>query len=551
MNMKASDLFVRCLEEEGVEYVFAVPGEENLHLLESLRTSKIRVILNRHEQCSAFMAATYGRLTGRAGVCLATLGPGATNLVTGIAHAQLGGMPLVAITGQKGIRENWQANFQLLDVVHMMEPITIRTVQIRSPQSIPKEVRESFKEATTERKGACHIELPEDVASEEVEEVYRPQEVTQIRGAAPDAEAIGMAAKMIRDSRDPVIIVSSRAQGRRVRDALRRLCDLTNLYVIHTQLGKGVLGDDHRNSLYSFGIHRHDYVNCVLDRSDLIITVGYSTVEYPPSLWNQNMDKRTLHIDFSPAYHDIYYFPNCELVGDIASSLDLLTRDLDSYHHDGSYCRKVKGELGEMLFVKGADDDAFPPRPRRIVADCRKVLGPEDILCLDNGIYKLWFSRHYRTLNVGTFLVDNTLASMGAGLPSAMAAKLVYPERRVLAVCGDGGFMMNSQELETAVRLGLNVVVLILNDNAYGFIKWKQSTYNYPSFALDFGNPDFVRYAESYGAKGFHVVTTEELAPILEKAFAQAGPVIVECPIDYSENSKTWGEDLDSIVCPM
>ncbi len=549
--MKASDLFVKCLEAEGVEYVFALPGEENLHLLESLRTSKIRVIVNRHEQCSAFMAATYGRLTGKAGVCLATLGPGATNLVTGVAHAQLGGMPLVAITGQKGIRENWQANFQVLEVVHMLEPITKRTIQVRSPQSIPKEVRESFKVATTERMGACHIELPEDVAAEHVEDVYGPQVVTQTRRPSPDAKAVKVAAEMIKTAEDPVIIVSSRAQRRGVRESLRELCSETNLYAIHTQLGKGVLGDDHRNSLYAFGIHKHDYVNCVVDRADLIITVGYSTVEYPPSVWNGDLDKKVLHIDFNPAFHDIYYFPSCELVGDIGTSLKMLAQELDSYRYNGSYCKRVKGELDEMLFVKGSEDGSFPPRPRRIVADCRKVLGPEDILCLDNGIYKLWFSRHYKTYDIGTFLVDNTLASMGAGLPSAMAAKLVHPGRRVLAVCGDGGFMMNSQELETAVRLGLNLVVLILNDNAYGFIKWKQSTYGYPSFGLDFGNPDFVKYAQSYGAKGVRVEATDDLLPTLEKAFAQDGPIIVECPVDYSENSKTWGQDLDAIVCPI
>ncbi len=549
--MKASDLFVRCLEEEGVEYVFALPGEENLHLLESLRNSSIKVITNRHEQCSAFMAATYGRLTGKTGVCLATLGPGATNLVTGVAHAQLGGFPLVAITGQKGIRKNWQANFQVLDVVHMMQPLTKRTVQIRSPQSIPKEVRESFKVSMTERQGACHIELPEDVSAEDVENIFRPQEVSQVRRPAPDPKAIRLAAELIERSKNPVIIVSSGGQSHRVRNSLRKFCDATNLYVIHTQLGKGVLGDDHQNSLYSFGIHRHDYVNCVVDRADLIITVGYSTVEYPPSIWNGNLDKKILHVDFSPAFHDIYYYPSCELIGDIAGSLDTLADSLSSYRHEGDYPRRIKKELDEMLFVEGAGEDAFPPRPRRIVADCREVLGPEDILCLDNGIYKLWFSRHYKTFDVGTFLVDNTLAAMGGGLPSAMAAKLLYPDRRVLAVCGDGGFMMNSQELETAVRLGLNLPVLILNDNAYGFIKWEQSTFEFPSFALDFQNPDFVKYAESYGAKGLRIGSAEEIVPTLEKAFSLPGPVVVECPIDYSENTKVWGEDLAGIVCPV
>lgn len=549
--MKASDLLVRCLEEEGVEYIFALPGEENLHLLESLRKSKIKVITNRHEQCSAFMAATYGRLTGKPGVCLATLGPGATNLVTGVAHAHLGGWPIVAITGQKGIRENWQADFQVLDVVHMMEPLTKRTVQVRSPQSIPKEVRESFKEALKERRGACHLEFPEDILAEEVEETYRPQGVTPVGEPAPDPRAIKQAAEMVRSAKDPVLIVSSRGQHLRVREALRSLCDATNLYVIHTQLGKGVLGDDHRNSLYSFGIHRHDYVNCVLDRADLIVTVGYSTGEYPPSIWNRKLDKENLHIDFAPAYHDIYYYPSCEVVGDIATSLGALLKELRGYRYKGTYPKRIRAELDEMLFVEGAKDDSFPPRPRRIVADCRRVLGPHDIVCLDNGIYKLWFSRHYKTFNVGTFVVDNTLAAMGGGLPSAMAAKLVHPERRVLAVCGDGGFMMNSQELETAVRLGLNVVILLLNDEAYGFIKWEQAALGYENFALDFGNPDFVKYAEAYGIPGYRIEATEDLAPTLEKAFGTQSPVLVECPIDYSENTEVWGEDLANIICPV
>ncbi len=549
--MKASDLLVRCLEEEGVEFVFALPGEENLHLLESLRTSSIQVITNRHEQASAFMAATYGRLTGKVGVCLATLGPGATNLVTGVAHAQLGGWPLVAVTGQKGIRRSFQANFQVLDVVHMMEPLTKRTVQVRSPQAIPKEVREAFKEALTERKGACHLEVPEDVLEEEVEDLYRPQRAAEAREPAPVPDAVREAAALIREAKDPVLVVSSRAQHPEVRTALRGLCDATNLFVIHTQLGKGVLGDDHPNSLYSFGIHRHDYVNCVVDRADLIVTVGYSTGEYPPSIWNRNLDKENLHVDYAPALHDIYYYPSCELVGDIAASLRLLTEALGNYRHDGDYPRRIKAELDEMLFVEGATDDAFPPRPRRVVADVRQVLGPTDILCLDNGIYKLWFSRHFKTYDVGTFLVDNTLASMGGGLPSAMAAQLVHPEKRVLAVVGDGGFMMNSQELETAVRLGLNVVILVLNDNAYGFIKWEQSTLGYPSFALDFGNPDFVKYAEAYGARGMRLAAAEEIVPTLEEAFQEEGPVLVECPIDYSENAKVWGEDLSGIVCPV
>jgi len=547
---KASDVFVECLENEGTEYVFAVPGEENLDIVESLRTSKIKLIVNRHEQGSAFMAATYGRLTGKVGVCMSTLGPGATNLVTGVAYAQLGGMPLLAITGQKGIRENWQGNFQIIDVIGMMKPLTKNAVSIKGPKMISQEIRSAFKLATTERQGACHIELPEDVASEDVDTAFGPHTPGVLRRPNADAKAIALAADKIRKAKHPVIIVSSRAQRRKVSAALKKFCDGTNVYVIHTQLGKGVLGDDHKNSLFAFGIHKKDYVNCVVEKADLIITVGYATIEHPPSVWNTDLKKEILHIDFTPAEPEIFYEPSVELVGDVSASLDALRRALPGFKHTGTYEEKIKKDLEERLFVEGSTDDSFPMKPRRIVADCRKVLGKEDIICMDNGIYKMWFSRHYKTFGITTFLIDNTLATMGAGLPSAMGAQLVHPKKKVLAVCGDGGFMMNSQELETAVRLKLPVVVLILNDNAYGFIKWKQQNFKFGDFGLDLGNPDFVKYAQAYGAKGYRVTKAESLVPILEKAFRQRGPVIVECAIDYSENKKVWNQELDTFTCP-
>ncbi len=553
--MKASDLFVKCLETEGVEYIFGVPGEENLDFLESLRTSKIKLVVNRHEQCSAFMAATYGRLTGKPGVCLSTLGPGATNLITGIAHAQLGGMPLIAITGQKAVRESVQANFQVLDVVGMMRPITKRAVQIVGPRQIPKEIRQAFKTATTERQGACHIELPEDIAHEGVEDIFQPHVPGYTRRPSADIKSIREVVRMIRSAKMPIIIVSSRGQRKLVSDEIKKFCDQTNIYVIHTQLGKGILGDDHKNSLFAFGIHKKDYVHCAIERSDLIITIGYSTVEHPPSVWNKELNKKIVHMDYQGADTDIYYNPICEVVGDINSSLRAIATELGSqddgeYRHEGLYEARLRVELQEKLFSAGSEDSSFPMRPRRIVSDIRKALGKEDFLCLDNGIYKLWFSRHYPTYHYGTYLLDNTLATMGAGLPSAMATKLVHPDRKVIAVCGDGGFMMNSQELETAVRLKLNIVIIILNDNAYGFIKWKQQAYKFPSFALDYTNPDFVKYAEAYGAHGFRVSSAFELLPAIEKAFGLQGPVLIECPIDYSENKLVWNDELDSIVCP-
>ncbi|MDO8480729.1 MAG: acetolactate synthase large subunit [Nanoarchaeota archaeon] len=546
--MKASDLFAKCLVEEGVEYVFSVPGEENLDLLESLRKTKIKVIITRHEQAAAFMAATYGRLTGKVGVCLSTLGPGATNLVTGIAHAQLGGMPVLAITGQKGIRENWQADFQVIDVVNMLKPLTKRAVQIQAGKQIPKEIREAFKLATAERQGVCHIELPEDIAKEQADTL--PMKPFLLRRPNPDEKIIEQAATLIRTAKLPLIIVSSRGQRNRVHESLRKFCDAHNIYVIQTQLGKGALGDDHKNSLYAFGIHKRDYVSCVVDRADVVITVGYSATELPPAIWNREGGKTIVHVDFTPAKTDTYYNPRCEVIGDIASALDMLSDALKGYKYDDDYCKRVKKEI-EQKNAEGNDNPSFPMRPRRIVADCRKALGKEDIICMDNGIYKLWFSRHYKTYAISTFLLDNTLATMGAGLPSAIAAKIVHPERKVLAVCGDGGFMMNSQEMETAVRLGLNVVVLILNDNAYGFIKWKQQAMGFADFALDYGNPDFVKYAEAYGAKGYKIKKAAELLQTLEKAFKQKGPVIIECAIDYSENKTVFSEELAKLQCPI
>lgn len=548
--MKGSDLMVKCLEEEKVEYIFGLPGEENIDLLESLRSSSIRFIVTRHEQAAAFMAATYGRLTGRPGVCLSTLGPGATNLVTGIAYAQLGGMPLVAITGQKPLRENWQADFQIIDVVHMMEPITKRTVHIHEGKSIPKEVREAFKVASTERLGACHIELPEDVSQEEVDDRFLPQVSILPRRPVPDMKTIEKAADMIMKARTPLLVVSSRGQRNRVKASLEELSRRTGIYVVSTQLGKGAMDPDHDNTLWSFGIHKRDYVNEAVDNADLLITIGYSTIEHPPSVWNRNLDKSILHIDFTPADTDIYYNPSLEIVGDIASSLEMLMERLEAsvYRFGSDDLVRLKDDLRRRLFEEGTDDGSYPLHPRKIVSDVRRVMGKRDILCLDNGIYKLWFSRHYRSYDIGTFLIDNALATMGAGLPSAIAAKLVHPQRHVIAVVGDGGFMMNSQELETAVRLGLNIVILILNDNGFGFIKWKQVNRGLTDFGLDLENPDFIRYAKSYGANGHMVENASDLEKKLREALAEEGPSVVVCPINYSDNLDVWTRELDGIV---
>jgi acetolactate synthase I/II/III large subunit len=543
--MKASDLFVKQLEEEGVEYIFGLPGEENLDLLESLRTSRIRLVVTRHEQAAAFMAATYGRLTGKAGVCFSTLGPGATNLVTGVAHAQLIGAPLIAITGQKAVRDNWQACFQLIDVVGLMRPITKHAESIVDPNMVSTVLRNAFKTAQAERPGAVHVELPEDVAGSGTDAAV--QKPGHGRRPAPDPKAVEGAAELINSSRHPLLILSAGANRKLIWKEIRDFVELTGIHVVHTQMGKGVLSDESPYSLFATGIHKRDYVNCGIDRADLIITAGYSIVEYPPFVWNRDLDKKIVHLDFAEAGVDRYYNPAIEVIGDIAESLRMLGPRVR--RRDDSLFKDLRRFLLEKLAAPC--EPSFPPRPQEVVCHVRRVLQADDILALDNGIYKLWFSRLYRTYRPNTLLLDNALATMGAGLPSALAAKMLHPERKVLAVVGDGGFMMNAQELETAVRLNLPVVVLVLNDNAFGFIKWKQENMGFRSFGLDYSNPDFARFAESHGAAGITVRKGDDLTQVLERAFSLRKVVVIECPIDYSMNYETFSREIEDLTCRM
>jgi acetolactate synthase I/II/III large subunit len=542
--MKASDLFVRQLEEEGVEYIFGLPGEENLDLLESLRTSSIKVIITRHEQAAAFMAATYGRLTGKAGVCFSTLGPGATNLVTGVAHAQLIGAPFVSISGQKALRGNRQARFQLIDIISVMRPLTKDAVSIIDPNEIPTILRNAFKVAQAERPGAVHIELPEDVAESETK--AKVQKRGYVRRPAPDPKAIMRAADMINKAKHPLIILSSGANRNLITKQLMQFIDKTGIYVVHTQMGKGVLSDASDYSLFAAGIHRRDYVNCGIDQADLIITIGYNIVEYPPYVWNKDLDKKIINIDFSGADVDTYYNPDIEVIGDISCSLQQLGELVNDRKSDRTF-REVREFLDEKLSIEF--NKQYPVTPQDVVRHVREVLSHEDILTLDNGIYKLWFSRLYRTYRPNTFLLDNALATMGAGLPSGIAAKMLYPGRNVLAVTGDGGFMMNSQELETALRYDIPLVVLILNDNAFGFIKWEQQAKGFKAFGLDYRNPDFAKYAESFGAVGVKVREGDDLTRVLRDAFALKKLVVIECPVDYSVNFEMFSRKLNDLAC--
>ncbi len=546
--MNASDLFVRALENEGVEIIYGVPGEENLDFLEALRKSGITLILTRHEQGAAFMAATYGRLTGKPGVCLATLGPGATNLVTGAAYAQLGAFPLVMITGQKPIKASKQGQFQILDVVEMMHPLTKYTRQIVNVTLIPSIVREAFRLAQEERPGAVHLELPEDIAREPVDKSTTPVfQIAFTRRPNADEGVMQEAATMIRTARHPLLLIGAGANRNRVRSALSRFVAETGIYFFNTQMGKGVVDENSPQCLGTAALSDNDYIHCAIDRADLVVNVGHDVVEKPP-FFMEHGGKKVIHVNFSTAIVDNVYFPQLGVIGDIANSINRLTEAVGPLKQDHSYFKQVKTQLDLHLREQVANND-FPLKPQRFVADVRKIMPDDGVIALDNGVYKIWFARNYLASEPNTVLLDNALATMGAGLPSAMEVARLYPHKRVMAICGDGGFMMNSQELETAVRLGLNLVVLILEDGSYGMIRWKQYGMGYPDFGLQFNNPDFVLYAQSYGAQGHRVNQTEEFAPLLENCFTSGGVHLITLPVDYSENNKVLIDELKLKVC--
>jgi acetolactate synthase I/II/III large subunit len=531
---KGSDLLVAALENEGVDRIFGVPGEENLDVVESLRTSRIELILTRHEQPAAFMAATYGRLTGKPGVCISTLGPGALNFATGAAYAHLGAMPMILITGQKPILTSRQARFQMVDVVASMRPLTKMTRQIVSAASIPTLVREAFRVAHEERPGPVHLELPEDIAREQTPDVAMvPPHPIELPVAHP--EALDRAAQMILLAHRPLVMLGAGSSRPRLVEALSSFVRRTGIPFFNTQMGKGSVTGGSNLYMGTAALSEGDYVHRAVDRADLIIAVGHDTVEKPPFLMGPK-GPQVIHVGSTPAHVEQIYFPHAEVVGDLGTSVTMLADRLEGQLEVDPAFLALRDEILARIRDR-ADDPRFPPTPQRIVADVRKVMPEDGIVCLDNGMYKIWFARNYRTHMANTLLLDNALATMGAGLPSAMMASMLHPDRRVLAVCGDGGFMMNSQEMETAVRLRLNLVVLILEDCAYGMIRWKQAVDKFPDWGLTFGNPDFVKYAESYGASGARVERTEDLVPALEAAFRQGGVHLVTVPIDYAENA--------------
>jgi acetolactate synthase-1/2/3 large subunit len=531
--MKSSDLMVKALENEGVEYIFGIPGEENLDFLDSLRGSGIQLVLTRHEQAAGFMAATYGRLTGKPGVCLSTLGPGATNFVTAAAYAQLGGMPMVMLAGQKPIRKSKQGRFQIVDVVGLMRPITKYSEQVVDGNNIPSMVRDAFRIAIEERPGAVYIELPEDIAAEESD-----AELFDVVGhGRPDAnqKAIDQAVAMIEAAQNPLLLIGAGANRKATGQALKEFVDKTGIYFFDTQLGKGVIDEQHEQFLGTAALSSHDFLHCAIDRADLIINVGHDVIEKPPFFMEKG-GKKVIHVNFFAAHVDDVYFPQLNVVGDISRSVQGITEKISiSKDRDFSWFVRVKNEVDSHL-TKYFEDDRFPLLPQRLVSILRGQLAREDIVTLDNGVYKIWFARNYKCHEANTLLLDNALATMGAGLPSAMAAKLLNPDKKVVSVNGDGGFMMNSQELETAVRLNLDLVVIILNDGAYGMIKWKQEGMGFENFGLDYNNPDFVSYAESFGATGHRAESATDFQNILNESFDAGGVHVIDLPVDYSLN---------------
>lgn len=538
---KASDVVVQCLESEGVEYVFGIPGEENLGLLESLRQSQIKLVLTRHEQSAGFMAATYGRLTGRTGVSLSTLGPGATNLATAGAYAYLGGMPMLMITGQKPIKKSRQGRFQIINVCSMMAPITKYTQQLASADNIPSRVREAFRIAEEEKPGAVHLELPEDIAADQTDSMPIPRSLN--RRTLAENSAIDAAVERLRKARSPVLVIGAGASRGMTTRALEQLIDRTGIPFVTTQLGKGVVDERHPSFMGNAALSTGDFVHRAFDTADLIVSVGHDLSEKPPFLMAHG-GTEVIHIDFRPAEVDALYFPQFEVTGDITDAVLRVGDALDNtVEWDFTRLLAIR-EANEAQIAEGADDDRYPVYPQRVVADIRRAMPSEGIVALDNGIYKIWFARNYKAHKPNTVLLDNALATMGAGLPSAMAAHLVHPDRPVIAVCGDGGFLMNSQELETALRLNMHITVVILRDNGYGMISCKQARMGYAGFGVSYGNPDFVKYAEAYGARGYRVESAGAFLPLLEHCIKTPGVHVIDCPVDYSENNRILNDEL-------
>jgi acetolactate synthase-1/2/3 large subunit len=543
--MKAAELFVRCLENEGVEFIFGIPGEENLDVMDALLDSKIKFITVRHEQGAAFMADVYGRLTGKAGVCLATLGPGATNLITGVADANMDHAPLVAIAGQASTHRLHKESHQVLDLEEMFRAITKYSSRLLTPDIITEVVRKAFKVAQTEKTGATFIEFPENIA--EMEVIDTPLPVKQPHAPEPPAEKVNHAAELISKAKNPIILAGNGVIRSKAWKQLAEFAQELRIPVANTFMAKGVIPFKHPMALGSAGLQAKDYVSCGFNRADVIICIGYDLVEYHPYLWHPTKDRIIIHIDNAPAEVDAYYNVNTGVIGDIKLSLLRIMKVASP--HTGTAMRGLRAALIEDM-NQHKDDNSVPVKPQKIIWDLRTAMDMEGIAICDVGAHKMWMSRMFRCEFPNTCIISNGFASMGIAVPGAIAAKLAYPERQVVAVTGDAGFLMNVQEIETAVRLQTPIVILIWNDGAYGLIEWKQMSYFGRKSHVDFTNPDFVKLAEAFGAKGYRINKGEDLLPTLTKALADTAVSIIDCPVDYSENLKLTSK-LGEMVCPI
>ncbi len=543
----AAELFIRCLENEGVDKIFGIPGEENLYVMDALRDSSIEFITVRHEQAAAFMADVHGRLTGKAGVCLATLGPGATNLVTGFTDANMDHSPVVAIAGQGATTRMHKESHQILDLVRLFEPISKYSVEILEPEVIPELVRKAFKDSQAEKPGGAFISFPENIAGEAMREELLPLKVqSPLRPDAPEAKIV-QAAQVIDAAKFPLIMAGNGVIRHHASEALIAFSEKLNIPVTQTFMAKGAIPFSHPLSLGSVGLQAHDYVACGFDRADVVICIGYDMVEYHPRLWHPNREKKIIHIDLSYAEVDAHYMLEAGVLGDISNSLTRIAAHAGKRH--AGKTENLKGIIMDELDLY-ADDSGYPLKPQKILYDTRQVLDKADILVSDVGAHKMWIARLFRCECPNTCIISNGFASMGIGVPGAIAAKMAYPDKKVLTITGDAGFMMNSQEIETALRYGIAMVIMIWNDSEYGLIKWHQERRFGHSNNIDFNNPDFVQYAQSFGAKGYRVETAQALIPTLEKAFADNTVVVVDVPVDYSENMKLT-EKLGQLVCPV
>ncbi len=548
--MLASELFLRCLEAHGVKYIFGVPGEENADFMMALEDSPIEFILCRHEQGAAFMADLHGRLTGRVACCLGTLGPGATNLVTGVADGNMDRAPMLVITGQGSSTRLHKESHQNMDVVALFEPITKWAHSIIHPENIPEMVHKAIRLAEEEKPGAVHIELPEDIAKMEVKGTpFIPEKV---RRPVPADKIIDQVEALIRAAKRPIILAGNGCIRKRASKQLLRFVDATGIGVVSTFMGKGCIPRDHECYLFTAGLQAKDLPDCALDAADLVIAIGYDLVEYHPSLWNSSPTKKIIHIDFEQAEVDNHYRCTKEVVGDLAHTLWMLNERIapGELNFRSAENKSLRNQMIADLEAHKDDTGGPKVRPQKIIWDAREVLGPEDILISDVGAHKMWIARYYHCDEPNTCIISNGFCTMGIALPGAIGAKIVHPEKKVLAMCGDGGFMMNVQEMETAARLGINIVVCVWVDQKYGLIEWKQDNSYGKHTDLNFTNPDFAKLAELFGWEGINVDKAEDLKPAFEEAFAAGKPALVAVQTANEENNKLT-KRLGEILCTL